>query len=233
MQSKRTGSILIVVLAFLAIMALLVITFAAMMQLHRRAARNYLDSVRARLVAESGVAFSIAFLNRSVSDNNGTIPATTSWLYNDTEDTNGNGSWDPGEDRNGNGIIDPLPLEFSQNPSYEMGGVNGTGYTRAVAGTYTDNGDRYKVKITSTSGKIYVNAGRTMDFTRAHPKGKYWRQPSETAMAGSLNDIADHPAYGAKWAAARMLNTLCRLLDPNDDLDLGGPPLHPRRYHHW
>ncbi|HEX7898349.1 MAG TPA: hypothetical protein VF950_11360 [Planctomycetota bacterium] len=56
---KTRGAALVVVLASLALLALLAVTFATSVGTDRRIARNYLDSARARLLASSGVETAI------------------------------------------------------------------------------------------------------------------------------------------------------------------------------
>ena len=51
---KRKGAVLIIVLGVLAILALLATTFATLQATEKRVARNYLDMVRAKLLAQSG-----------------------------------------------------------------------------------------------------------------------------------------------------------------------------------
>jgi len=51
----RKGAVLIIVLGVLAVLALLATTFATLQATERNVAHNYLDTVRAKLLAQSGV----------------------------------------------------------------------------------------------------------------------------------------------------------------------------------
>src|SRR5437870_2812037 len=59
-RTTRRGAILIVVMGVLAVLALLATTFATLQNTERNVARCYLDTVRARLLAESGVQAAVA-----------------------------------------------------------------------------------------------------------------------------------------------------------------------------
>src|SRR5688500_6363981 len=56
---KTRGAALVVVLASLALLSLLAVSFATSAGIERRIAANYLDSARARLLASSGVETAI------------------------------------------------------------------------------------------------------------------------------------------------------------------------------
>jgi hypothetical protein len=62
MKAGRRGAALIVVLAMLALLALFATAFSTLTGVERRVSRNYLDTVRARLAAESGVEAALARL---------------------------------------------------------------------------------------------------------------------------------------------------------------------------
>src|SRR5207244_12656730 len=55
---------LIIVLGVLAVLALLATTFATLQGVERRVSRNYLDTVRAKMLAQSGVNDAMAQLER-------------------------------------------------------------------------------------------------------------------------------------------------------------------------
>ena len=61
-SSGRRGVILIVVLGVLAVLALLATAFATLQATERHVARNYEDTVRAKLLAMSGVQHAVARL---------------------------------------------------------------------------------------------------------------------------------------------------------------------------
>ena len=54
-RSPRRGAVLIVVLGVLMLLSLLATSFATLQITERQVSRNYLDTVRAKLLAQSGV----------------------------------------------------------------------------------------------------------------------------------------------------------------------------------
>lgn len=77
MKSRR-GLVLIAVLGMLAVLALLAATFATLAAGERTVARNYLDAVRARLVAQSGVEAAVAHLGELLE--RGALMTETDWV---------------------------------------------------------------------------------------------------------------------------------------------------------
>ena len=61
----RRGAVLIVVLGVLAILSLLATTFATLQITERQVARNYLATIRAKLLAQSGVQDALERLSAS------------------------------------------------------------------------------------------------------------------------------------------------------------------------
>jgi type II secretory pathway component PulK len=79
--TMRRGVALIIVLTMTALLALLALTFSTLASTDQRIARNYLDTVRARLVAESGVDAALGLLqNRALR---GLLWTDTSWSVAD------------------------------------------------------------------------------------------------------------------------------------------------------
>ena len=63
MRSRRRddrGSMLIVAIGILTLLSVLALTFVSIMKLERSASTNYVDGVRARLIAEGGLEMSSA-----------------------------------------------------------------------------------------------------------------------------------------------------------------------------
>jgi hypothetical protein len=80
-SSTRTGVALILVLAMTALLAALAVAFLTLQTTEQRVSRNYLDTVRARLAAESGVEAALALLqNRELR---GLLWTDTSWSVAD------------------------------------------------------------------------------------------------------------------------------------------------------
>ena len=62
-RSFKNGIVLLFVLGVLALMSVLAVTFVSVTRLERAISRNYVDHVRARLAAESGIEKTIAVLD--------------------------------------------------------------------------------------------------------------------------------------------------------------------------
>ncbi len=81
MMTGRRGAALIVVLGMLALLALFATAFAVLTGVERRVSRNHLDTLRARLAAESGVEAALARLqNRMLR---GALWTDTAWSVAD------------------------------------------------------------------------------------------------------------------------------------------------------
>ena len=81
-QREDQGSMLIVALGILTLLAALALTFVSLMELERKASKNYVDGVRARLIAEGGLERAMAQLQFSVSGDSFSDPAAP-WIYAD------------------------------------------------------------------------------------------------------------------------------------------------------
>src|SRR5213078_1213114 len=84
-RSARRGAILIVVLGVLTVLALLAITFSTLQATERNIARSYLDTVRARLLAESGVEMAISKISELTAEGRPGHPSIQYWGDNITE----------------------------------------------------------------------------------------------------------------------------------------------------
>src|SRR5438105_12088434 len=110
-SGQRKGAVLIIVLGVLAVLALLATTFATLQATERQVAHNYLDTVRAKLLAQSGVQDAEAKLREYFPFryfNTVNVKAPKPWKY-----------WgqDPTE------TIEPPvddKLEFAVNPSFAI-----------------------------------------------------------------------------------------------------------------
>jgi hypothetical protein len=63
-RARERGSMLIVALGILTLMSLLAVTFVILMNLERSAAANYVDSIKAKMVAEAGIQRIVADIHR-------------------------------------------------------------------------------------------------------------------------------------------------------------------------
>ena len=161
-SSRRRGVVLIIVLGVLAVLALLATAFATLTSTERHIARNYEDTVRAKLLAMSGVQHAISRLTEHgglASD-----PSMTYWGNNIKEE--GSPDW-------------ATPLERAQNPSSaleEEAVQNPTdanvkpltvtiddlqiGLTGVMSqGSYAINGDVFRVRVADANSMIYLNDG--------------------------------------------------------------------------
>ncbi len=144
--SGRRGAVLIICVAILTVLALLAVSFARLMTLEETASANYVDMVRARFIAHSGVERAIEELRRAASGRSWDDPALDAWIYQDT-----------------------LPLEETMDPSFKTGvtpsgdaysGVLGDGMDgpyRHNAGYYEEYGDYYKLQIVDAGAQINLN----------------------------------------------------------------------------
>lgn len=159
------GAVLIVVLGILVVLALLSVTFATLQATERQISRNYLDTVRAKLLAQSGVEDAQARL-REYFPFRALQPGPQPWTY---WGTNSAESGEPG----------PAPIESALNPSfaYEDEQVQDPGDSNVkpkllsvdgrrcgfsgcmTSGTYGLFGDQYVLKVGDLSGRVHVNDG--------------------------------------------------------------------------
>jgi hypothetical protein len=97
---KGKGAVLIIVLGILAVLALLATAFATLQATERKISRNYLDMVRAKLLAQSGIEHTVHRLSldmpRGFLGTPG-IPASDDWVYFG-DDLTGNSVHEPGEE---------------------------------------------------------------------------------------------------------------------------------------
>jgi hypothetical protein len=174
-SGRRKGAVLIIVLGVLAVLALLATTFATLQATERQVAVNYLDTVRAKLLAQSGVQDAEAKLREYFPFryfNTVKVDAPKPWKY-----------W--GQDNNEK--TEPLPddkLELATNPSFAIEAGPGNvaespqnplddnyfpkqvtiegrpaGLSGYQGGTYATHGDQYILKVSDASGRLYVNDG--------------------------------------------------------------------------
>jgi hypothetical protein len=179
---KRKGAVLIIVLGVLAVLALLATTFATLQATERQVAQNYLDTVRAKLLAQTGVQEAAArlkeFFPSRYFDTGGLLTGNPPrpWKW-----------W--GKDKAPYETAEPNPLdklEESTNPSFAIEISSTTGQVKnpqdpfrdgvtpkqltienvsvglsgaSTSGRYALHGDNYALKVSDLSGRIYVNDG--------------------------------------------------------------------------
>ena len=207
-QGVRTGAVLIVVLGVLTLLALLATTFATLQATERRVARNYMDTVRAKLLAQSGVQAAESLLSQFFPGR--ALDERKPWMY-----------WGKSVDeRQEPGIGDKL--EEALNPSFaiEADGSNVPenpqdptdanvrpytlsieGARRGVSGiladaTYALNGNHYAIRVSDLSGRIHVNDG-----VDGGPSGSV--SQNLRRILNRLGDVVLVPELGDKVLAAR------------------------------
>src|SRR5262245_54812040 len=110
-SGSRKGAVLIIVLGVLAVLALLATTFATLQATERQVASNYMDTVRAKLLAQSGVQDAEAKLREYFPIryfNTVDIKAPKPWKYWGT--SNNETVEPPADDK----------LELASNPSFAI-----------------------------------------------------------------------------------------------------------------
>jgi hypothetical protein len=123
------GVVLIIVLGILVLLSLLAASFATLASVERAVARNYLDGVRARLLAQAGVETALVRLGEI---------ASMSGFLDDPSWTSGDGG-------------EP---SFSSGKAVRLGGravgISGTMET----GAYGRNGDLFILRIADANSRI-------------------------------------------------------------------------------
>jgi hypothetical protein len=144
---RRRGVALIVVLAVLTLLAGLAVAFSTLQATERRIARNFLDSVRARLAAQSGVETAIARL-REIAWRAG--PAADGVWRCDSPSTPLERLREPSfAERDDAGL--PRTLMIGGAPAGLSGTLDG--------GAYAFHGDLFTLRVTDESSRINVNDG--------------------------------------------------------------------------
>jgi hypothetical protein len=196
--AARRGVALLVALGVLVVLSLLGSVFATLSGIERSVARNYLDKVRARLLAESGVEQAFAELGpnhgRALDIWSATGPLR--WMYYGN-DLNGDGVVNAGESGaysialpSGEVLHDwaRVPLETAARPSFPLD-RNGNGLFdagdsvtvegRPVAlsgctgvGSYAPGGNHYALKVQDLQGRININNRHTHLVTILDNLGK-------------------------------------------------------------
>ncbi len=200
---SRRGVALLVSLSVLVMLALLGAVFATTTGIERAVARNYIDKVRARLLAESGIEEALAALGpnhgRTLDIWSATGPLR--WMYYGL-DVNGDGLVNAGESAacsftlpTGEVFHDwaRVPLEEAARPSFPLD-RNGNGAFdaadllsiegrptalsgRADVGTYAPDGNVYALKVSDLQGRININNRHTHLATILNHLGKRLAPP--------------------------------------------------------
>ncbi|MBI4614097.1 MAG: hypothetical protein HY720_10850 [Planctomycetes bacterium] len=160
-RSPVRGSVLLVCLGVLMVLAIFAVAFSRLMTVEQGASQIYVVHTQARFVAEAGIAAGVERLRKDYT----TVlidSGTYDWTYGDTADT---------------------PVEYATMPSYGKDGggnwqtITVAGRVYGYSGTVTNpaplnlapNGAHYVLKITDLSGRININdriAGSAADDAR-------------------------------------------------------------------
>ena len=190
-NSKRTkGAVLIFAVGVLTVLALLAAAFTSLSKIERNVSRNYVDTVRAKLLAQSGIEKAVMEVREAIQGQG--IPPDQ---YSIAEDASR--PWIYGRPAAG----PPTPRAAFYNPTIPLekaifvsfGAIPATGRARTVrldqrlnqkdpvdplddtygndefgvsgfsAGTYTPSGDFYAVKVQDGGSMIYINGPDNSD----------------------------------------------------------------------
>ncbi|MBL4848109.1 MAG: hypothetical protein JKY65_21545 [Planctomycetes bacterium] len=147
-SDDERGTMLIVALGILALLSLMAITMVKLMNLERKATTNYVDMVKARLIAEGGLERSLAQLKQSISAEQFSDP-NARWIY-----CGGNYS---------------LPLEeASSNPNASRS-IRAS-FWGSVGMSYANGEDSYKVKVVDVQTQFNIN--QRFDITDVPRQGE-------------------------------------------------------------
>ena len=208
---EQRGAVLIVVLGVLAVLALLATTFATLQATEKQVARNYLDTVRAKLAAQSGIQDAEARLREYFPgryfEGMDLVPMRPKpWKYWGADITE---KADPPTDHLIEEALNPSfahekdqdPRDMNPEPAqltiegrkYGYSGVHGLG-------AYARNGEHYVLKVSDISGRIHVNDGVDND-----PRAGADNSVSQNLkrILNVLGDIIKVPQLGDKIIAAR------------------------------
>ena len=175
----RRAVVLLVSVAVLSVLAILATVFATMSRIERSIARNYVDLVRAKLLAVAGIEAGSKVLRQPTS-----VPAGRFAYLGEDHNASGDlaNAWGVTEDvyRPGGaaGTLQVLdcPLSYALRPSLFAdlnadgrpdvmtvidptlpGGTRQVGYSGVLAGTYQQFGDTYSVKIVDQNDLLDIN----------------------------------------------------------------------------
>lgn len=166
--NRHRGTVLIVVLGVLAVLALLATTFANLQSIERNISHNYLDQVRARILAHAGIEDALARLSSLMPSYLLHPPnASQSWIYfgNDTSETAPQPNVSLASAKNPSFACENESLQnpSDSNTSPKLFPLNGQlrGFSAgdSSTGSYAAFSDHYALKVTDCSGLLFVNDG--------------------------------------------------------------------------
>ncbi len=186
---RRKGAVLIFAVGVLTVLALLAMTFAQFSRIERNVSRNYVDTVRAKLLAQSGIERAVMEVRRAIQGQG--IPpdqysiaedASKPWIYGRPAagpPTPRPAFYNPtimledaifvsfGVQPNGRARTARLDGRVNYkdpaDPIDDSYGNDEFGVSGYSAGTYTQNGDFYAVKVLDGGSMIYINGPDNSD----------------------------------------------------------------------
>jgi len=210
----RRGAVLIVVLGVLAVLSLLATTFATLQATERSVARNYLDTVRAKLLAQSGIQDAEARLAEYFPAHyfdgikQGVHRPWKFWGRDKTETVE-----PPAQERleeavNPSFAVEKEAVQDPTDPQVEPRTVRIDGKERGASGfvssgTYALNGDHYVLKVSDLSGRLYVNDGLDGDTRATTPAKLGSVSQNLKRMLNVLGDVLKVPELGNRILSAR------------------------------
>jgi type II secretory pathway component PulK len=130
---------LIIALGVLALLSILAVTFVSLMKLELLASKNYVDGVKARLIAEGGMEEAVTEL-KTRGGMTGVTNINDSWVYAAGH------YW--------------LPIEQSttlHQPANVNDYANRASFVGNLGGSYASKGDRYKIEVIDAQAQFNIN----------------------------------------------------------------------------
>lgn len=136
-SEDERGSMLIVALGILALLSILALTFVKLMSLEQKATTNYVDGVKARMIAEGGLERSMAQLKAMLSTTAFDDPKP-SWLYADGDYS--------------------LPLEQASADTVNANPRLRASFAGQLGISYHGGVDQYKTKVLDAQTQFNLNS---------------------------------------------------------------------------
>lgn len=169
-KDNRRGAVLLVAMGILALLTIFAITFANLVSLEKNASRNYVDSIRARMIARAGLERAIAEL-RSVAETK---------THDDTRPLSAGGDpWIYRQRYSGAflGLSRTPQVSFPMSDTvYRLQEKDNNGRPLSTTSTFVSSGrlgasyangmDAYRLKILDCASMIYVNGRDTAALER-------------------------------------------------------------------
>lgn len=160
-HDPQVGMVLLVVMGVLAVLSMLGLSLAVTARMEQETAGNYVDQLRARLVAESGLQFATARLREKALGKTYLLadPKTLvvqawdrpdeTWVFrHDQPNLTGDLPQDVGHG---------IPIAQAQNPSFREPTLPFPASHAMLESTYQAQGDYFSLKILDTSSQLNLN----------------------------------------------------------------------------